>query len=427
MRLTNRRRDGTVAVVVAVSLIGVLSVVALSLDGGMMVDKRRSVQSAADAAALAAADDLYYNWWKSLVPGLDNLNGSAHAAAQNAAKKNGFENGVNGCVVTVNIPPLSGPFTGQTGHTEVIISFPQKRYFSRIFGSDDVTIGARAVSRGMRNSFKNAILVLDPHSPSAFNAGGNGSVNISGSPIQVNSDDPAAMIDNGGGSSGSIVDLTGFNVTGNPGWSTTGGGSFIGPINSNSPPIPDPYANVPPPDPNAMTVQSTKKLQHSSANNITLKPGVYIGGISVTGKGTVTLQPGVYYMEGGGFSTSAQSSLAGSGVMIYNAPQSTSDKINISGGSVNLTAPTTGPYQGILFWEDRNSTVEMDVSGNGSSSMIGLFYAASANLKVTGNGGQDVLGSQYISYDLTIQGNGGFGVNWSPDTTPGTRDIWLVE
>src|SRR5436190_5146436 len=193
MRLTNRRRDGTVAVVVAVSLIGVLSVVALSLDGGMMVDKRRSVQSAADAAALAAADDLYYNWWKSLVPGLDNLNGSAHAAAQNAAKKNGFENGVNGCVVTVNIPPLSGPFTGQTGHTEVIISFPQKRYFSRIFGSDDVTIGARAVSRGMRNSFKNAILVLDPHSPSAFNAGGNGSVNISGSPIQVNSDDPAAM------------------------------------------------------------------------------------------------------------------------------------------------------------------------------------------------------------------------------------------
>src|SRR5206468_2059424 len=60
-------------------LIGVLSVVALSLDGGMMVDKRRSVQSAADAAALAAADDLYANWWMNLVSGLDNWDRSNFA------------------------------------------------------------------------------------------------------------------------------------------------------------------------------------------------------------------------------------------------------------------------------------------------------------------------------------------------------------
>ena len=115
-------------------------------------------------------------------------------------------------------------------------------------------------------------------------------------------------------------------------------------------------------------------------------------------------------------------------MLIYNDPQSTSDKISIQGqGTVNLTAPTTGPYQGILFWQNRNSTVEMDIAGNGSSSMTGLFYAASANLKVTGNGGSDVLGSQYISYDLTLGGNGGFAVNWTPNTVPGTRDIWLVE
>jgi hypothetical protein len=77
--------------------------------------------------------------------------------------------------------------------------------------------------------------------------------------------------------------------------------------------------------------------------------------------------------------------------------------------------------------EDRTSTVQMDVAGNGGSSMIGLFYAAAANLKVTGNGGSAVLGSQYISYDLTLGGNGGFNVNWSPNTTPGIRQLYIVE
>lgn len=432
MRRPNRRRAGNVAVVVAVALVGILSVVALSLDGGLMMDKRRQVQSAADAAALAAADDLYVNWFATRLSGgtsgLD-WNGTAVKAAKAAAAADGYTDGVDGCAVTVNIPPQSGPFKGAAGHTEVIISKPQKRFFSRLFGSQDVAIGARAVSRGMRNSFKNAILVLDPLNKSAFNAGGNGNVYVTGSPIQVNSTDPAAMIANGGGSYGAVI-ADAFNVGGSPGWVATGGGSFVGPINSYSPPIPDPYANAPPPDPSTMPVIRSNKLQYSSANTLTINPGVYIGGISLSGQANVVMQPGVYYMQGGGFTVNANSggSLTGNGVMIYNDPQSTSDKISVQGGgTVNLTAPTSGPYQGILFWQNRNSTVEMNIAGNGSTSLTGLFYAAGANLKITGNGSQDVLGSQYISYDLTLGGNGGFNVNWTPNTTPGTRDIWLVE
>jgi len=49
------RRTGTVIVVVAVCLIGILAFVALALDGGMLLDKRRQAQCASDAAALAAA------------------------------------------------------------------------------------------------------------------------------------------------------------------------------------------------------------------------------------------------------------------------------------------------------------------------------------------------------------------------------------
>lgn len=419
-------RAGTVTVVVAVSMTAILSVVALSLDGGMMLDKRRQVQTAGDAAALAAANDLYSRWFTNFTSGLDNDSLTSHIAAQKAATANGFENGVNGCVVTVNIPPLSGPFTGQIGHVEVLISYPQKRFFSRIFGSEDVPIGARSVARGKRTSIKQAILVLNPTGSSAFSAGGNGNVTVVGAPIQVNSTASDAMIANGGGSVGGVI-ADSFNVGGIPGWTTTGGGSFVGPINSNSPPIPDPYFNLPAPDPSTMIKRSTKRLLHSGASTIILNPGVYTGGIAITG-GNVILNPGIYYMDGGGFSVTGQGGVSGSEVMIYNAPLASNDKISIAGtGIVNLSAMTTGPYAGILLWQDRTSTVQMEVAGSGASSMSGLFYCAAANLKVTGNGGADVLGSQYISYNLTLSGNGGYNVNWSPNTVPGVRQLYLVE
>ena len=50
--------------------------------------------------------------------------------------------------------------------------------------------------------------------------------------------------------------------------------------------------------------------------------------------GSVTLNPGVYYMQGGGFSWSGQGTLLGAGVMIYNAPTSNSDVVKLSGSGI---------------------------------------------------------------------------------------------
>src|SRR5436309_14268589 len=98
------------------------------------------------------------------------------------------------------------------------------------------------------------------------------------------------------------------------------------------------------------------------------------------------------------------------GVMIYNAPASSSNSqgINISGnssGTINLTALTSGPYAGILFWQDRSSPVAMSISGNGNFNMSGTFYTPDANLQISGNGNA-TIGSQYISRTLSLSGNG---------------------
>jgi len=424
-----RRRDGTVVIVVLLALIVMLSVAALSLDGGLMMDRRREIQATADAAALAGASELYVNWFTT--HGFDTPAHDVSNTAQAVATSNGFQNGVNGCVVTVNCPPLGGQFVGQPGHVEVIISFPQRRFFSRIFGSDDVTVGARAVARGKQSTINNGILVLDPSVKDSLSIGGNGTVAITGSAnVIVDSNNPEGMIANG---TGANIRATEFDLSGNPGWATTGGSSITGPIKSGQDPTPDPLRFIPPPDPSTMTVQTTGNSNngvHYTSGNHTLDPGVYNGGISVGGQGSVTLNPGIYYMNGGGFNFSGSGTLIGSGVMIYNAPQGNSDTVSISGqGSITMSPMLTGPYKGILVWEDRTSATPISISGSNATlmSISGTFYAASAQLNVTGNGTQQTIGSQYISKTANVQGNGGFTVNWDPALVPGTREVWLVE
>jgi hypothetical protein len=69
------------------------------------------------------------------------------------------------------------------------------------------------------------------------------------------------------------------------------------------------------------------------------------------------------------------------------------------------------------------------ITGNGGHALEikGTFYVPQGELKVTGNGDQDTIGSQYISDTLTLGGNGTFNVDWNPGVVPGIRRLWLVE
>jgi hypothetical protein len=420
MRYNRSPRRGVVAVLVALSLIMLVGFAAVAVDGGLLLHREREVQSVADAAALAAADDLFLNY--RLNQGVDKT-GTAAKAAVRVAADNGFDK--SNSTVTVNIPPLTGLFVGQPGYAEVIITYNQPRGFSGIFGTESIPVAARAVAYGSWTPAKIGILVLDPHSSGSFYDNGGGTVNVSGVPIIVDSDSPTAMVAVGG----ATVTASEFDVTGVPGQS--GSGVFTGTLYNGVPPTPDPLRYLPEPDPSTMTQQVTKNSGlHVSGGNKTIQPGVYSGGISVTGNGSLNMQPGIYYMDGGGFSFSGQGNLDAQGVMIVNNPSTNSDVISISGSpgaSIVLTPMTTGPYQGISLWQTRTSTNTISVSGNGSSTISGTFYAQHGLLQVSGNGGSDVLGAQYISYDLKISGNGGYKLNWNADQVARLRKLYLVE
>ena len=418
---SSSQRRGNVAVMTAVGLVAMMGVVALSLDGGAMFAERRHSQSASDAAALAAASELFENYW--LLSGEDYFN-TAKNSALDVAKDNGYANDGITSTVTVNVPPTSGFYKDKRGYAEVIIESKFKRGFSAIFGGGDISIKSRAVAVGTPIAADVGILVLDPDMRSALNSQGSGTTDVNGTPVIVNSTHSEATVVGGGG----FLKADKFFLTGS--YVVNGsGGSLEGKLYLNRPPTPDPLADLPPPDPNKLIIRSFKKIQYTSGS-MTLEPGVYTGGINVSGTGNLTLKPGIYYMDGGGFSFSGQGSLYGPEVMVYNAPgNGNSHGISVTGqGSMILSGPTSGPYQGLTFFQERTSNVTGNVAGTGGeTSITGTFYFAGALLKIAGNGGVANLGSQYISRELYLGGNGDINVEWSPDKVARSRAIHLVE
>jgi hypothetical protein len=247
-----------------------------------------------------------------------------------------------------------------------------------------------------------AILLLDPSARGALNVMGNGGLQATGGGIVVvDSNNPQGALAAGRGS----VSAGEFDFSGNPGFA----GTFHGVIHSGVAPSADPLAGLPVPQAPATTFAA---VDYSDSALLTLAPGTYVGGIKVSGHGSLQLMPGIYYLDGGGLSVDGQASLTGDGVMIYNHPHAGGDGIRSAGnGTMHLTPPTSGTYQDITIFQDRTSSVPIDLAGNGDISITGTVYAPRAMLNAAGNGGLASPGNpsainEYIVYDLNSTGRG---------------------
>ena len=97
-------------------------------------------------------------------------------------------------------------------------------------------------------------------------------------------------------------------------------------------------------------------------------------------------------MKGGGLGTqNANSHILGSGVTIYNTYDATHPYAPFdfkATSTVDLTAPTTGTYAGVLIIEDKTITAGTyaDNFGGGSSqSFAGIIYAPKSTMNYSGN------------------------------------------
>jgi hypothetical protein len=114
----------------------------------------------------------------------------------------------------------------------------------------------------------------------------------------------------------------------------------------------------------------------------TLYPGVYCGGIQVTNGNTANLTPGTYIIAGGGLTVNG-GNMIGTGVTFYNTNTLGSSSgykaISLGGnGTFNVSAPTSGSYEGILIFQDRSIPLGGPVSsiqgGNGAVFNGALYF-----------------------------------------------------
>jgi Flp pilus assembly protein TadG len=125
---TRRRQRGQVIVLFVLSMVAIIPMVGLVIDGGSAYAQRRGEQNAADLAAVAGADAL--------------LNGKSQATAttiaQSVAALNSYKSGSGGVSVTVSFP-------GNT--VQVDIAAPHQNYFASVIpGQSTWQVGVTAAA-----------------------------------------------------------------------------------------------------------------------------------------------------------------------------------------------------------------------------------------------------------------------------------------
>lgn len=427
-----RQRSGKIAVLVAVMLPTVLiPLLAIGVDGGNLMNSQREVQAAVDAAVLQAARELYLDnrTHRGNTRPLDNTEGAKAAAL---ARLDAHDLTSAACQSrTVNIPATStNPrVNGKPGTVEVVVSYLQQRSFSRIWGTSDLVVTARAVARIRSFSQGAGIIILEESDDQALYGRGGGTLIVNDGGVAVNSDGLSAAQTDG---STTVLAATGFDVAGD----YTGDGFYLSPYPGSgatvpytgSVPVTDPLRDVPEPNPSDYTHQTPPPNGGPSGSAITLKPGHYSQRLFYDGPRTIVLEPGIYYLEKG-MGLQGQVALKAEGVMIYNVG-SGSDNIELGGGSQwALTPPTSGPYQGIAIFQSRNTadpTTTSVLRGNGGAGVKGEVYTPTTQTRLTG-GGTQALGSRFITRTLEMDGSGLFTIDYPsarPDELP---NIELVE
>ena len=164
----------------------------------------------------------------------------------------------------------------------------------------------------------------------------------------------------------------------------------------------DPFADLANPPP--QTCNNSETVDPNGNSTATLEPGCFK---SLNIKGKVTLEPGTYYINGGDLEFGAQAEVTGTGVtFVMTGPGGAAGDLKMNGqASLNLKAPTTGEYAGILFYRDRRaSNIEIKINGGSDAILEGALYFPSSDLTFTGNAGLQVRCLQMVGQKLKFRG-----------------------
>jgi Flp pilus assembly protein TadG len=425
-----QQEDGAILILVAVSLIIILALLGLAVDVGHFQQVKRTLQNAADAAALAAATEMR-------ICGNNSPNCQAmQTAAQSAMVENGITPTTvltnctgtpgSGVTLTLNSPACAvtgDPNSGKSNYVEAIVSEPVQTFFASLVGIRTVNIETRAEAvHGLGGP---CIYALDPHGPAITILAG----------VIVRSN--CGVVDESASKDALSCVVGAFLYA--PSIQVSGGSEGLLCLATSTPrtnvpaPTPrDPLAYLPAPstanDPCGTSTGSPYSGSSSAVNiiggNVMLNPGIYCGGISMTASilSNITFNPGTYILRDGpgllgltqgglNLTLNTLSSINGDGVLFYNeGPVGSISVVEPAAGgpilslaNIDLTAPSSGEYGGVLFYQAPGVTAPATFIADldQTSNLQGAIYLPNGSV----NYAVSAISSSYnilVAYDITL-------------------------
>lgn len=375
-----------------------LGFMALAIDTGYFFHEKRMAQSAADAAAVAAAEE-------AIAGDSSNIQAVANAIA----KMNGFDPGAatNPATVQINSPPRYGNYAGSSGYTEAIVSRQLPTLLLGVFSSSRSTmnVGARAVAGGGQSS--PTCICLEAGSGQGLNMSNDAQISAPSCGITVDSSSNNAV---------GVVGSAGINAlslgTVSTNWDNSSNVNNAGTISSTTKVVTGVAACSPtiaaPTLPNGTPCYANPIQGWTAQNNYT---GVYtlpMSGETVVGNtvcytsldtsdaASVTFSSGYTYYIEGNFTTGGGAPITGSNVTFY-----VGGTINIANGvTATLAAPTVNSVPQTLFYVAGNTVT---IQGGSNSNFSGLIYAPNAAVTLN-NGTSTSMNMDFVAQTLTMAG-----------------------
>jgi len=379
-----RDKRGNALVMAGAALPLVLGSAGLASDTIEWALWKRQLQRAADSAATAG------------VYAIVGDEGARTNVATAVDKDLSYNNHVAYAYTKTVGSPTSGTYATDPRAVSVQLSVQKKLSFSGMFMNFTPTITASAIATVVPSG-DYCVISLEDQSVTGIDATGSTNVDL-GCGMITNSVSMSAAVATG---SSSVKASPIAAVGGIPASTHWGTGTVLQPFTLAQT---DPFASVSPSPPASCTGGN---IQVQPSDTTTLGPGCYSG---MDLKGNVTLTAGTYYINAGDFTVNSGANVtcAGCTIVMTNNGTGTIGDVDLNGNAtMNMTAPDSGTFKGILFYQDRRATADNDIkiNGNSSSKFQGAFYFPKADLTFNGTAGMVTNCMQIVAKDVTFTGN----------------------